>query len=347
MKYRQLGSSPLQVSLIGLGTMTWGEQNTQDEAFAQMDMARDYGINFFDTAEMYPVPPMAQTQGSTETIIGNWLKARGSRGDILLASKVAGRSDNNRGLDHLRNGARLNRDQIRQAIHDSLTRLQTDYLDLYQVHWPERRTNFFGRLDYEFREDDDIPIEETLSALNELVQEGKVRYLGISNESAWGVHEYLRLAAEKNWPRIVSIQNPYNLLNRSFDVGIAEMSMRENVSLLPYSPLAFGALSGKYLHGQQPEKGRLTLYSRFTRYLNERAVAATEAYVNIARDHDLDPAQMALAWVNARPHVASNLIGATTMEQLKSNIESVDLELPEIVLEAIDAVHKANPNPAP
>lgn len=347
MKYRQLGRSELNISLIGLGTMTWGEQNTQAEAFEQMDMARDYKINFFDVAEMYPVPPRPETVHATETILGNWLEARGCRDDIVLATKVTGRSDRNSGVGHIRDGARLNREHIRTAIEGSLKRLKTDYLDLYQVHWPERQTNFFGKLDYPYGGDDGISIEETLAALSELVTEGKVRHIGISNESAWGIHEYLRVSIERNYPRIVSIQNPYNLLNRSFDVGMSEMSLREDVSLLAYSPLAFGVLSGKYIGGARPSGARLTLFDRFTRYFNANSDAATESYANIAREHGLDMAQMCLAWINMQPHVASNIIGATNLSQLKTNIESVDLELSETVLSEINAVHAQYPNPAP
>lgn len=347
MKFRKLGNTDEQVSVIGLGTMTWGEQNTQDEAFAQMDMAREHQINMFDVAEMYPVPPREKTQGSTEQFIGNWLSSRACRDDIFLATKVAGPASRNSGLAYLRNGPRLNREHINQAIDGSLKRLQTDYVDLYQVHWPERATNFFGRLDYQHSEEEVVSIAETLEALAELVTAGKVRYIGISNETPWGMMEYLRLARELNLPRIVSIQNPYSLLNRSFDVGAAEISIRESVSLLAYSPLAFGALSGKYLGGARPEGARITLFDRFTRYTSAPAEAATQAYVDLAKTHGLDPAQMALAFVNGRQSVASNLIGATNLAQLKANIDSVELELSEDVLAGIDQIHRTNSNPAP
>ncbi|VUD68157.1 General stress protein 69 [Thalassocella blandensis] len=347
MKFRPLGNTDQQVSVIGLGTMTWGEQNSEQEAFAQMDMAIDYDINMFDVAEMYPVPPRQETQGRTEQYIGNWLSARKCRDKIFLATKVAGPVARNSGMAHLRGGPRLNREHIQQAVEASLKRLQTDHIDLYQVHWPERATNFFGRLDYEHSEEDVVSIEETLQALNELVQAGKVRYIGISNETPWGMMEYLRLAREQNLERIVSIQNPYNLLNRSFDVGAAEISIREKVSLLPYSPLAFGVLSGKYLQGSKPDGARLTLFDRFTRYTNPQAMQATQAYVELAQQHSLDPSQMALAFVNDRQTVASNLIGATNLEQLKTNIESVNLQLSEEVLDGIEAIHKQFSNPAP
>lgn len=347
MKFNKLGNTDIDVSLICLGTMTWGEQNSQEEAFQQMDMALDMGVNFFDVAEMYPVPPKAETQGSTEAHIGSWLAARGSRDKIVLASKVTGRVSRNSGMGHIRNGCRLDRANIQEAIEGSLKRLQTDYLDLYQVHWPERATNFFGSLEYQHGDDDGVSIEETLDALNELVVAGKVRHIGISNETPWGMMEYLRVAKAKDYDNIVSIQNPYNLLNRTFDIGCGEIAIREKVGLLAYSPLAFGALSGKYLNGARPEGARLTLFTRFQRYLNPLAENATEAYVNLARDNGLDPAQMALAWVNQRQSVISNIIGATNLEQLKTNIESADLELSEEVLTAIDEIHVQSPNPAP
>ncbi len=348
MEYRKLGRTDIEVSQICLGTMTWGEQNSLDEAMAQMDYAVSRGINFFDAAEMYPVPPRAETQGSTEQYIGEWLSARGRRSDLVLATKVTGRADQWPDWKHIRGGPRLNRDHIRRAIEGSLTRLQTDYIDLYQVHWPERNTNFFGKLGYQPGSDHGaIPVEETLSALAELVDEGLVKQVGISNETPWGVMEYLRLAREKDLPLIASIQNPYNLLNRSFEVGLAEMSSREQVSMLVYSPLAFGMLSGKYVNGQMPEGARLTLYKRFGRYKAECAVQATEAYVKLAREHDLDPAQMALAYVNSREFVTSNIIGATTLEQLQTNIDSLSVVLSEEVLTGIEEIQKRYSNPAP
>ena len=347
MEYRKLGQTSLDVSLIALGTMTWGEQNSLADAFKQMDYALEHGINFFDVAEMYPVAPKPETQGRSEDYIGQWLNKTGNRDQIILASKVTGRGDANPGTAHIRGGPRLNRAQIHQAIDGSLQRLQTDYIDLYQVHWPERSTNFFGELGYQPKTDDGISIEETLSALAELVVAGKVRYLGISNETPWGVMEYLRLASEKNLPRIASIQNPYNFLNRSFEIGLAEMSMREQVSMLAYSPLAFGVLSGKYLGGKKPAGSRLALFDRFIRYGNPYAEAATEAYVELAREHGLEADQMALAFVNSRPFMTSNIIGATTMQQLKRNIDSIDVKLDESVIAAIEAIHHRYCIPSP
>ena len=345
MEYRQLGRSDLQVSALCLGSMTWGEQNSEAEGFAQIDRAKACGINFLDTAEMYPVPPRRDTYGATERIIGNYFKARGDRADWVLASKVAGPGN---GIDYIRGGQlKHNRQHIVEALDDSLKRLQTDWIDLYQLHWPERSTNFFGQLGYRHQEQDFTPLQETLEVLGEQVKAGKIRHIGLSNETAWGTMKYLQLADQLGLPRAVSIQNPYNLLNRSFEVGLAEVAMREQCGLLAYSPLAFGMLSGKYENGARPANARITLFSRFARYTNPQAIAACSRYVTLAREHGLDPAQMALAFVNAQPFVTSNIIGATTMEQLASNIGSFDVKLSDEVLAGIEAIHRAQPNPAP
>ena len=345
MKTRRLGRTDIAVSEICLGTMTWGEQNSERDAAAQLDLATAEGINFIDAAEMYPVPPRADTQGLTESYLGNWLAKRGRRDDLVIASKVAGPGN---GLTYLRNGPRLTRSQIRKACEDSLQRLQTDYIDLYQVHWPDRNANFFGKLGYQHQPDEQsTPIEETLEALHELVQEGRIRHVGISNETPWGMAEYLRLSRERSWPRIASIQNPYNLLNRTFEVGSAEIACREQVGLLAYSPLAFGVLTGKYLGGQRPEGARLSLYTRFARYTGSRGEAATRAYVDLARKHGLSPAQMALAYVTSRDFVTSNIIGATSLEQLRENIGSASLVLDDQVLSDIESVHEDFTNPCP
>jgi len=344
MKLRPLGRTGLQVSLAGLGTMTWGEQNTEREAHEQLDYALAQGVNFIDAAEMYPVPPKAETQGRTEQYIGSWLQARGARARVILATKVTGPAD----MPWLRGGPRQSRSHIRRALEESLRRLQTDYVDLYQVHWPDRSTNFFGKLGYEPKDDAGaIPLEETLGALHELVREGKVRHVGVSNETPWGLAEYLRLARERGWPRPAAIQNPYNLLNRTFEVGLAEFAHREDVGLLAYSPLAFGVLSGKYLGGARPAGARLTLFSRFQRYTGERVEQATRAYVELARRHGLDPAQMALAYVYARPFVTSVLVAGTTLAQLRANIAAAELALSTEVVGAIEKIHRDHPNPAP
>ncbi|MBI1195634.1 MAG: NADP(H)-dependent aldo-keto reductase [Gammaproteobacteria bacterium] len=347
MIYRELGNTGLKVSAICLGTMTWGQQNTEAEAHAQLDAALDAGVNFVDTAEMYPVPPKAETYGRTERFIGSWLKARGNRDKVILASKVMSRSDD---LNYVRGGDnRLDRKHIEAAVDASLERLQTDYLDLYQLHWPERRTNYFGRLGFEPDPGDDpTPLEETLEVLADLISSGKVRHVGISNETPWGAMRYLALSEARGLPRMVSIQNPYSLLNRTFEIGLAEIAIRESMGLLAYSPLAFGVLSGKYLHGARPENCRITLFDRFTRYTrNPLADEAVGAYVELARRHSLDPAQMALAYVNSRSFVTSTIIGATNLVQLKSDIASIDLDLSADVLSAIENIHNRIPNPCP
>ncbi|MFO7908644.1 NADP(H)-dependent aldo-keto reductase [Vreelandella aquamarina] len=343
MQTRPLGRTGMDVSRLCLGTMTYGEQNTETQAHEQLDRAVAFGINFIDTAEMYPVPPKADTQGLTERYIGSWLKQRGARDDVIIASKVTGP-----GLNHIRGGPRLTPEHIHQAIDDSLARLNTDYIDLYQLHWPERKTNFFGKLGYTHQEDDNAtPLEETLGALKGLVDAGKIRAVGLSNDTPWGVMKCLELADRLGLPRVASVQNPYNLLNRTFEVGLAEIAHREDVGLLAYSPLGFGVLSGKYLNNNRPAEARLTLFERFSRYTSSEAESATQAYVNLAHKHGLDPAQMALAFVNTRSFLTSNIIGATTMEQLESNLASESLKLDDEVLDAIDAIHHQMPNPCP
>lgn len=346
MQYRQLGHSNITVSVICLGTMTWGEQNTEADAHEQMDYAIENGVNFFDVAEMYSIPPREETFGETERCIGTWFNKRNNRDKIILASKVVGRSD---WFPYIRGGhACLDRKNIEAALNDSLKRLQTDYIDLYQLHWPDRKTNFFGKLGFEYDPDDNsVPIEETLEVMNDIINSGKVRYFGLSNETPWGAMSFVKAADEKNYPRPVSIQNPYSLLNRSFEIGLSEVSHRENIGLLAYSPLGFGVLSGKYLNNARPKNARLTLYEEYNRYSNPQAISATEAYVNIARENHLDAAQMALAYVNSRAFLTSNIIGATTMEQLKTNIDSVNIKLGDSIIEQIESVHKAIPNPSP
>ena len=346
MEFRKLGNTDIDVSLICLGTMTWGEQNSEKEAHEQLDYALDSGINFIDTAELYPVPPKKETQGLTDQYIGNWIGLRKNRDKFILASKVTGRS----GMDWFRGSeTRLDRDNILQSVEDSLKRLKTDYIDLLQLHWPDRKSNFFGNLDYKHsKEDDFIPLELQLEALGELAKSGKVRYIGLSNETPWGVAKFLELSKTNNLPRIMSVQNPYSLLNRSFEIGLSEIAIRENCGLLAYSPLAFGVLSGKYLGGKKPKGARLTLFGdQFTRYTKERSIQATEEYERIAKKHNLDFAQMSLAFINRQPFLTSNIIGATTMEQLKSNIGSLGISLSEDIISDIETVHLSNPNPSP
>jgi aryl-alcohol dehydrogenase-like predicted oxidoreductase len=346
MQYRSLGPTEIEVSALCLGTMTFGEQNTEQEAHAQLDRVREAGINFIDTAEIYPVPPRAETQGRTERYIGSWLESRRCRDRVILATKVAGPAE---WLPYLRDGqARLDRRNIEAALDASLERLRTDYIDLYQLHWPDRETNYFGKLGYAHPPQDlSIPLAETLTVLGDLVRSGKVRHIGLSNETPWGLMRFLQLAAEPGMPRMVSIQNPYSLLNRTFEIGLAEVSMREQCGLLAYSPMAFGVLSGKYLDGARPPGARLTLFERFSRYSNPEAYRATADYVALARRHGLDPAQMALAWVTSRPFVTANIIGATTPEQLEANLASIDVTLSDEVIAGIEAIHARQPNPAP
>jgi len=347
MEYRKLGTTDIDVSVICLGTMTWGEQNSEADAFRQMDYALDHGVNFFDTAELYAIPPKADTYGRTEEIIGNWLASRGSRDSVVLGSKIAGPGEG--WIDHIREGrTRFKRKHIEAALNASLKRLQTDYLDLYQLHWPERNTNFFGQLGFTPTDEEGLtPVVETLDVLGEQVKAGKIRHIGVSNETPWGVMRFLQAAEQFGLPRIVSIQNPYNLLNRSYEVGLAEVSWREHCGLLAYSPLGFGVLSGKYLGNAKPAGARLTLFPDYTRYSSAAAQSATAKYVSLAAQHSLDPAQMALAFVNSRPFVTSTIIGATTMEQLQSNIHSISIRLTKEASDSIESIHLAHPNPSP
>ncbi len=347
MKYRQLGQSDIRVSLICLGSMTWGSRNSEAEGHAQLDYAVDAGVNFIDTAEMYPFPATKETHGDTEAIIGNWLKKRPQRDQLIIASKIVPSAEY---LSHIRAGRNcLDKRNIESAVNASLQRLQTDYIDLYQIHWPERDTNYFSQLDYfHAPEKDGVPIEETLQALGEMVASGKVRHIGISNETPWGVAEYLRVAERLALPRIVSIQNPYSLLNRTFEIGLAEFAHREAVGLLAYSPLGFGALSGKYLDNQKPEGARLTLFGKeYPRYSGDLGVSTAARYTRLAHEYELPPAQMALAFVHSRPFVTSTIIGATGMEQLAANIASIDVELPKALLKEIQKIHSRQPNPCP
>ncbi|GAB4117766.1 MAG: NADP(H)-dependent aldo-keto reductase [Sideroxydans sp.] len=344
MEYRSLGHSALKVSALCLGTMTFGEQNSEAEAHAQLDYAVSRGVNFIDTAEMYPVPPRAETVHRTEQYIGTWLKHQ-QREQLVVASKIAGPA---RGFAWIRNGPRIDREQIHAAVDASLRRLQTDYLDLYQIHWPDRYVPMFGATGYDASlEHATVPIAEQLQALAELVRAGKIRHIGLSNETPWGVTEFLRIADELGLPRIVSIQNAYSLLNRTFESGLAEVCHHANVGLLAYSPLAFGWLSGKYLDDPQAH-GRITLFPGFgQRYNKPNVPAATAEYVRIAREAGLTPVTLALAFARTRRFTASVILGATTLDQLKQNLDSANVTLSAEVLARIEKVHQRYPNPAP
>ncbi|GAB3044983.1 NADP(H)-dependent aldo-keto reductase [Acinetobacter apis] len=349
MKFHPLADTGIELPEICLGTMTFGEQNTQAEAFEQLNYALDQGIYFWDTAEMYPVPPKVETQGRTEAIIGEWIKANPTqRNALFLASKIAGPAY---GGSHIREGkTRYVAPHLRQALDQSLQRLNTDYIDLYQLHWPERQTNFFGKLGYAHAKEQETDLtrfEETLEALGQEIQQGRIKHIGLSNETPWGIMKFLAIAERLNLQKFVSVQNPYNLLNRTYEVGSAEVSIRENIGLLAYSPLAFGMLTGKYLNGAQPEDGRITKFSRFTRYTNPEAIRATAAYAEVAKKHGLTLTELSLAFIKQQPFVTSTIIGATTLDQLKENINAFRIELSDDVLEDIEKVHQTQPNPAP
>jgi aryl-alcohol dehydrogenase-like predicted oxidoreductase len=346
MDYRELGRTGLRVSAICLGTMTYGEQNTEAEGHEQMDYAVDQGVNFFDAAELYPIPPKADTQGRTEDVIGAWFQARRNRDKIILATKVVGRT----GMTWFRKDkspGRLTRAQITEAVEGSLKRLRTDYIDLYQTHWPDRPMRIFGGLGYERFAGDEVAIEETLQALAGLVQQGKVRYAGVSNETPWGVMEYLNAAERHGLPRIVSIQNAYNLLSRAFETGLSEITEREQVGLLAYSPLGQGYLTGKYRNGALPAGSRKQLFDRLQRYETPQAGIAMEKYFELAGKAGISPTHLALQWVTTRWFVTANIIGATTMAQLKENLASVNTPLTGDVLQGIEDIHQLHSNPCP
>ena len=346
MKYTTLPNSHLRVSKICLGTMTWGEQNTIEEAHKQIDFALSKGVNFWDTAEMYPVPHHPKTYNRTEEYIGEWFRKNNQRSQIILATKIVGKAPF---TNHIRKDMSFSAETLRMAVAGSLKRLQTDYIDLYQLHWPERDTNFFGQLDYTHNEADkwEDNFLTCLEALNQLVKEGKIRHYGLSNETPWGTMKYLQYIDQHNLKPISTVQNPYSLLNRMYEVGMAEIGHRENIGLLAYSPLGFGRLTGKYQKGRQPEKGRLTLFPNFARYNHEQTIKATDKYCELAAKHHLSPTQLALAFVNTRPFLTSNIIGATNLEQLAENIDSIHLNLSAEILDEINKIHKEFSNPAP
>ena len=346
MNFKKLGNTDLKVSTICLGTMTWGEQNTQKEAFEQMDCSLDYGVNFFDAAEIYPSPCRRETYGNTEKIIGNWFKEKKNRNKIILASKIAGP-----GLSWVRNGDQnYSEEKIEKAIEDSLKRLQTDYIDLYQLHWPERKTNFFGKLGYKYKEKEDHwnDFEKILLTLEKFIKQGKIRYIGLSNETSWGLSKFLEISKLKTLPKIMSVQNPYNLLCRTYEIGLAEISIREKSGLLAYSPLAGGFLTGKYRNNNLPENSRQKLYSDYyTRYNKPNASIVIEKYWEISKEHNINFTQMAIKFCEIQKFLTSVIIGATSMEQLKIDIESVNVNLTDEILKKINDVHILYPNPCP
>jgi aryl-alcohol dehydrogenase-like predicted oxidoreductase len=344
MNYKKLGNTDLDVSTICLGTMTWGEQNTQDEAFKQMDFALSNGVNFWDTAELYAVPPRKETYGDTEEIIGNWFEKTKKRKEVILATKVGGP-----GRDYLRNGENsFTGPNLESALNNSLKRLKTDYIDLYQLHWPERNVNNFGRLGYVHKENDWNQFEDVLSELDKFIKTGKIRYVGLSNETPWGALNYLQLSKDKNLPRMMSIQNPYSLLNRSYEVGLAEVSIREKIGCLAYSPLASGYLTGKYRNKNFPKGSRMERdFDFWTRYRKPNTENAVELYFDISEKYNLDMSQMSIKFCEIQEFMTSVIIGATTMEQLKTNIESVNVELSNDVIEEINKVQTIYPNPCP
>ena len=345
MKFKKLGTTNLDVSLICLGTMTWGTQNTEKEAFEQMDYSVEKGINFFDTAELYSVPPNSDSYGKTEIMIGNWFEKRKNRKKIILATKVAGP-----GCNWIRGGGNnFDEKTIGEAIDGSLKRLKTDYIDLYQLHWPERSTNYFGKRDYKLDSDEGEwnSFESVLEALEKFIKSGKIRYIGMSNETPYGLSKYIELSKSKKLPRMMSVQNPYNLVNRTYEIGMSEISIREKCGLLVYYPLATGALSGKYRNGQMPKNSRQALFKGWERHLNPLAMKAYEEYYKLAKENNMTMAQLAQAFVNTRPFVTSNIIGATTMDQLEENINSVNIELSDDILSKINIIHNNNPNPSP
>ncbi|MGE8561154.1 MAG: NADP(H)-dependent aldo-keto reductase [Acinetobacter sp.] len=349
MQLKPLANTGILLPEICLGTMTFGEQNSQAEAFQQLEYALDQGLFFWDTAEMYPVPPKPETQGATETILGNWIAERGNRDQLFIASKIAGPSQ---GGSHIRDGqTRFTATEISSAIEGSLKRLQSDYIDLYQLHWPQRPTNFFGKLGYgntEAHQDTEVTaLEETLSALSDEIKKGRIRYIGLSNETPWGTMKFLHLAEKLGLEKFVSVQNPYNLLNRTYEIGMSEIAQYENVGLLAYSPLAFGYLSGKFRHGARPENARVTLFSRFSRYSNPESEWATEQYAQLAERHGLTLTQLSLAFIKQQFFVTSTIIGATNLDQLKENIQAFEIDLSAEVLQGIENIHRQQPNPAP
>ena len=347
MIYSKLGHTNIKVSKICLGTMTFGEQNTEKEAHEQLDFSLEHGVNFIDTAEMYPVPPNSKTQGLTEKYIGSWLKKRNNRDDVVIASKVTGPAPD---FSYIRSSLKIDKRNIEKAISENLKRLNTDYIDLYQIHWPQRQTNYFGQLNYKYSKENANEIidnlNESYEALNNLVISGKIRSIGLSNDTSWGAMKFLEISKEKSFSKIVTIQNPYSLLNRTYEINMAEIAEMENIKLLAYSPLGFGVLTGKYIDNK-PKNSRLSLWNRFDRYSNKNSKYSTLKYVELAKKYNITPTQLALSFVNQQPFVTSNIIGATNLSQLTENIKSIDLILNEEIINEIESIHLSQPNPAP
>ncbi len=345
MKYTKIPQTDIKVSKICLGTMTYGQQNTESEAHEQLNYAIDQGVNFIDTAEMYSIPGKKETQGSTERYIGSWLKDQ-KREDLVVATKITGPMPY---FNYIRPNLGFSKEVLYDALNKSLERLQTEYVDIYQLHWPERSVNFFGQRNFKHDPDEKWQdnFKEIIEALDGLVKEGKIRHYGVSNESSWGVMRQVSESKNHGLTTCKTIQNPYSLLNRTFEINLAEVSLREQIGLLAYSPLAFGVLSGKYLDGKMPENSRLKLFPAYSRYSNPQALKLTALYAELAKQHNLSLTELSLAFVNQRPFVTGNIIGATTMEQLKENIGSIDVTLSDEILNEIDRIQELQPNPAP
>ena len=343
MEYNKLPGTNIDVSKICLGTMTWGRQNSDSEAYEQMDYSLDHGVNFFDTAELYPVPATPDRYADTERIIGNWFSSRNNREKIILATKIAGPGDY---TAHIRKTG-FKGSSIEDAVNGSLERLKTDYIDLYQLHWPERMTNFFGKRGFNYVDDGwEDNFQEILEKLKKIVNQGKIRHIGLSNENPWGFMKFIEYS-KIGLPKMITIQNPYSLLNRLFEIGNAEVCKREETGLLAYSPLGFGVLSGKYRNGKIPDNSRLKLFPNLSRFSNDNCVKAVDMYYQISQKYNMTLAEMSLAFVNDRPFVTSNIIGATSMDQLKENINSINIKLSDDIIYEINKVNEEIPNPAP
>ncbi|MES2544590.1 MAG: aldo/keto reductase [Bacteroidota bacterium] len=345
MKYTTLPNTDIKVSKICLGTMTFGQQNTEEDAFAQLDYSLEKGVNFIDTAEMYSTPARQETYGLTEKFIGNWLKKSGKRSDIVLASKIGGA---NRGLEYMREDLSFNSETLTASVEKSLQRLQTDYIDLYQLHWPERKTNFFGQRGFVIEDEQwEDNTQQVLETLQDLIKQGKINHIGLSNETPWGTMRFMEESRKHNLPKMITVQNPYSLVNRSFEVGLSEICHREDIGLLAYSPMAFGVLSGKFLTGEAHPNARINLYPQFARYNSANTREASRLYNEVAKDFGLTLTELSLAFIESRPFVTSTIIGATTLQQLEENINTINVDLTIDALKAIENIQNLIPDPAP